>query len=187
LLTKALTPRLGTTLQGNGTKNGAVVVDKASVQLENCTSASNEGHYVLAASGATVNLVHCSVTDSLRKCGLRAFGKGTCAEANDTAFQGNCLSGVDVSEKASLQLKECTVAGNKRSNVEATHSAAVERTSCRVAGSLEQSGLMVDGDCTCVKANDTTFQWNCLKGVAVEDKATVHLPRERLEGCGGGR
>jgi hypothetical protein len=142
-------------------ESGVFVKEQASVQLDKCTARGNKWNNVVAESGAVVNLTGCSVADSLEGSGLGVADKGTRVVANESTFEGNCMSGVAVLEQASVKLDKCTARSNKMSSVQAESGADVNLTGCTVADSLEGSGLRVVNEGTRVVAKESTFEENC--------------------------
>jgi hypothetical protein len=160
-----------------GCFHGVNVSGQASVQLDKCTVARNKDGNVIAQSGAVVGLMGCTVADSLGRNGLAANGKGTRVDAKETTFQGNCRSGVEAWEHASVQLDKCTAARNKNASVFASNGAVVGLTGCTVADSLEGNGLGARDKGTRVDAKETTFQENCLRFVEAWEHASVQLDK----------
>jgi hypothetical protein len=156
---------------------GVAVCDHASVQLEECTMASNKDANVFALRGAVLDLIGCTVFGSLENCGLAAHGKGTRVDAKESSFQGSFVHGVGACEYASVQLDKCTLESNKDANVSAYGGAVLGLTGCTVAGSSENCGLAAQGKGTRVDAKETTFQRSFLHGVGVCDHASVQLDK----------
>jgi hypothetical protein len=116
------------TFKGN-CRNGVVVWNQASVQLEKCRAGSNKLENVGAASGAVVSLTCCTVADSLEQSGLAVSDEGTRVEANESTIEGNCRMVVEVWNQASFQLDKCT--GGEQ---QAQQCVGCKRRSCRPHG-----------------------------------------------------
>jgi hypothetical protein len=161
---------------------GVYVTDKASVRLEKCMVRGNKRENMVATCAAAVYLAGCTVADSSMCSGLTVCDEGTCVEAQDTAFQGNCESGVLVADKARVRLVKCTASANRLSNVQARDSAAVSLACSTVADSLKGCGLAVWDEGTRVEVQDTAFRGNCTCGVDVAGKASVRLDKCTVSG-----
>jgi hypothetical protein len=150
-------------------KTGVHASPNASVTLTECIVSKCEYHNIAIKGGAVTHVIGCTVSDTVedRARGLLVRDEGTSVKANkESMFVGNCHSGIDVAEQASVQLDSCTVSGNQRKEIFHVNEFGDDCLGCgrqlkkAFAESRKGRGVMVSGWNARVKAKDSTFNGN---------------------------